>query len=172
MNKLGMNKLGLTLGAIVLAGGLMLNASLKANAAGNAKEEITATEHKMIAATSADEVMKYYDASEEVSVYDFVPPLQYKGVSAVHDDFNNFFANAKDPKGEFVELVVVTDGKMGMARSIQHFTWKDKDDKPQEATIRVTDVFHKVNGKWKVMHTHISVPVDPKTGQGQMNLKS
>jgi ketosteroid isomerase-like protein len=172
MSKLGMNRFGSTLGTIVLAGGLMLTASLSANAAGNAKEEITATEHKMIAATSADELMKYYDDGEEVTVYDFTPPLEYKGVKAVHDDFANFFTNAKEPKGEFVELVVVTDGKMGVARSIQHFTWKDKDDKPQEATIRVTDIFHKVNGKWKVMHTHVSVPVDPKTGQGQMNLKS
>jgi ketosteroid isomerase-like protein len=71
-----------------------------------------------------------------------------------------------------VELVVVTDGKLGMARSIQHFTWKDKDGKPSEATFRVTDVFHKVDGQWKVIHTHASVPVDPKTGMGQMDLKS
>jgi ketosteroid isomerase-like protein len=167
-----MKKLVLAMGAMMLTCGLLLSSSVKANAAGSGKDQITATEHKMIACTSADELMKYYDDSPEVNVYDFVPPLQYTGTGSVHDDFNNFFANAKDPKGEFVELVVEADGKMGMARSIQHFTWKDKDDKPQEATIRVTDVFHKVKGQWKVMHSHISVPVDPKTGQGQMNLKS
>ena len=69
-------------------------------------------------------------------------------------------------------MVVVTDGKLGVVRSIQHFTFNDKDGKAQEATIRVTDVFHKAGGKWKVIHSHVSVPVDPKTGQGQMNLKS
>jgi len=53
---------------------------------------------------------------------------------------------------------------MGMARSLQHFTWTDKDGKAMEATIRVTDVLHKVGGQWKVIHSHISVPVDPKTG--------
>ena len=47
-----------------------------------------------------------------------------------------------------------------------------KDGKQQEATLRVTDVFHKVDGKWKLIHSHVSVPVDPKTGQGQMNIKS
>jgi ketosteroid isomerase-like protein len=75
-------------------------------------------------------------------------------------------------KGKFVELVVVTDGKMGMARSIQHFTWTGKDGKPAEGTFRVTDVFQKVDGQWKVIHSHVSVPVDPATGQAQMNLKS
>lgn len=168
-----MKRWGLTLGAIVGMAGLLLSVSLNANAAGNAKDEaaIKAVEHKLIASTSADEAMKYYDQND-VDVYDFVPPLQYSGATAVHGDFDNFFANAKNLKGDFVELVVVTDGKLGMARSIQHFTWTDKDSKAQEATIRVTDVFHKVGGNWKIIHSHISVPVDPKTGQGQMNLKS
>ncbi len=159
------------MGVLVLSGGLLLTSGVKANAAGSGKNEITATEHKMIACTSADELMKYYDDSPDVTVFDFIPPLKYQGTKAVHDDFDAFFSNAKDAKGEFLELVVVADGKMGMARSIQHFTWKDKDGKAQEATIRVTDVFHKVKGQWKAMHSHVSVPVDPKTGQGQMNLK-
>jgi ketosteroid isomerase-like protein len=166
-----MKRLGMTMWAIVAM--MVLSFGVSANAAGNAKDEkaIKDVENKIIAATSADEVMKYYDQND-IDLYDFVPPLQYKGTTAVHGDLDNFFSNAKDVKGEFVELVVVTDGKMGMARSFQHFAWKDKDGKAQEATLRVTDVFHKVGGKWKVIHSHVSVPVDPKTGQAQMNLKS
>jgi ketosteroid isomerase-like protein len=57
-----------------------------------------------------------------------------------------------------------------MARSIQHFTWTGKDGKPGEVTMRVTDVLQKKPAGWKIIHSHISVPVDPKTGQGLMNL--
>jgi ketosteroid isomerase-like protein len=114
--------------------------------------------------------MKYYDQND-VAVYDLAGPLQYKGNSAVRGDFDNVFATFAGAKGEFLDLVVVTDGKMGMARSIQHFTWTDKDGKPGEATVRVTDVFHKVAGPWKVIHTHISAPMDSKTGMTQMKLK-
>lgn len=168
-----MRKPGLIIGATVAAlGGLVLAFNFSANAAGSAKQEITELEHNLISATTADEAIKYYD-DKDADVFDFSgPPLEYKGTSAVHTDFDNFFSNAKDVKGEFVELTVVTDGKMGMARSIQHFTWKDKDGKPGEANIRVTDVLRKGKGGWKIIHSHISVPVDPKTGQGQMNLKS
>jgi ketosteroid isomerase-like protein len=168
-----MKKPGLTMGAIVAVAGLVLSLSVNANAAGSAKDEkaIKEVENKIISATSTDEVMKYYDQND-IDLYDFVPPLQYKGAAAVHADLDNFFNDAKDVKGEFLDLVVVTDGKLGMARSFQHFTWKDKDGKPQEATLRVTDVLHKVGGKWKIIHSHVSVPVDPKTGQAQMNLKS
>lgn len=168
-----MKRLGLTIGAIVGVAALMLSLSVSANAEGSAKDKkaIEEVEHKIIAATTTDEVMKYYDQND-IDVYDFVPPLQYQGAAAVHGDFDNFFNNATNVKANFVELVVVTDGKLGMARSLQHFTWNDKAGKAQEATLRVTDVFHKVGGKWKVIHSHISVPVDPKTGQAQMNLQS
>lgn len=168
-----MKRLGMTMGAIVAMAVMVLSFAVSANAEGSAKDKkaIEEVEHKIIAATSADEVMKYYDQND-IDVYDFMPPLQYKGVAAVHGDFDNFFSNATNVKGNFVEMVVVTDGKLGMARSLQHFAWTDKAGKAQEATLRVTDVFHKVGGKWKVIHSHISVPVDPKTGQAQMNLQS
>lgn len=168
-----MKRWGLISGAIVGVAGLLLSLSINANAAGNAKDEaaIKGVENKLIAATSTDEVMKYYDQND-IDLYDFSGPLQYQGATAVHGDLDGFFSNAKDVKGTFVEMVIVTDGKLGIVRSIQHFTYTDKDGKAQEATLRVTDVFHKTGGKWKVIHSHVSVPVDPKTGQGQMNLKS
>jgi len=114
--------------------------------------------------------MKCYD-DQDVTVYDVGPPLQFKGAKAVHGDFDEFFKSANDLKAELVELTVVAEGNMGMARSIQHFTWKDKDGKAMAATLRVTDVFHKAKGDWKVIHSHISIPVDLKTNQGQLDLQ-
>jgi len=165
-----MRRFGLAIGAVVAIATIVLNFGVKANAAGSAKDEITAVENKTIAATTTDEAMKPFD--ENIVLYDVFPGLEYKGTAAVRAHTDEFFSNATDVKGDFVELEVVTDGKMGMARSIQRFTWKDKAGKAQEATLRVTDVYHKVNGEWKIFHSHVSAPVDPKTGQGQMNLKS
>jgi ketosteroid isomerase-like protein len=164
-----MKTFGLTSGAIVM-GALILIGGVGSAAAASAKDEITQKEKQMVAATSADELMKCYD-DQDVTVYDVGPPLQFKGVKAVHADFAEFFGSATDLKGELVELAVVAEGNMGMARSIQHFTWKDKDGKAMAATLRVTDVFHKVKGDWKVIHSHISIPVDLKTNQGQLDLK-
>jgi ketosteroid isomerase-like protein len=166
-----MKKLGLITGTIVGMAGVLLSLSVNANAAANDEKAIKGIEGKMIATTNTNDLMKYYDPGEVV-VYDIAGPLEYKGNTAVRGDFDAAFANFNDAKGEFVELEVVTDGKLGVARSIQHFTYKDKDGKPQEATLRVTDVFHKVGGKWKVIQTHVSAPMDPKTGMTQMNEKS
>jgi ketosteroid isomerase-like protein len=166
-----MRKRGLITGMIVGVAGVLLSLSLNAHASAQDEKAIKDVENKMIATTNTNDLMKYYDQSD-VDVYDLAGPLQYAGNAAVRGDFDNVFANFAGGKGEFIELVVVTDGKMGMARSIQHFAWTDKTGKPQQATVRVTDVFHKVDGQWKVIHTHISAPMDPKTGLTQTNLKS
>jgi ketosteroid isomerase-like protein len=164
-----MKKPGLLIGALAILLIFSGVASIS-YAAGDAKAQITELEHKLIAATSTDEALKYYDPNK-VAVFDFEPPLQYVGEDAVHKDFDSFFNNAKDVKGEFLEIDVVTDGRLGIVNSIQHFTWTGKDGKPMAATLRVTDSLHKVNGEWKIFHSHISVPVDPATGQAQMDLK-
>lgn len=141
--------------------------------AASAQKQITDLEHKCIAATSTDQAASLGCFDEnDIVLYDFIPPLEYKGDKAVRGDLDNFFNNAKNVKGEFVELQVVSDGKLGVARSIQHFTWTTKDGKPMEATVRVTDVLHRTPSGWKIFHTHVSVPVNPETGKAEMNLKS
>jgi len=163
-----MKKLLFTLSAISVAA-LVWSFGV-AHSAGDSKAEITALEHKLIAATSADEAMAFQD-EKEIVLYDYIAPLQYVGAKAVRADLDNFFNNAKNAKGEFVALNVVSDGKLGVARSLQHFTWTDKDGKPGEGTFRVTDCWHKVNGQWKLFHTHVSFPIDPATSKAEMNLK-
>ena len=165
-----MKRAGIMLAAVGAAA-LALGFGPTARAADSPKDQITDIEHKALAATSTQEAFSYDDPNDIV-LFDFVPPLEYKGATAVKGDLDNFFNNAKDVKGEFKELQVVTDGKLAVAYSVQHFTWKGNDGKPMEATVRVTDAYHKVGGKWKMFHSHVSVPVDPKTGQGQMNLNS
>src|SRR2546425_206751 len=86
-----------------------------------------------------------------VLCYDLTPPREFVGPKAVHDDFDNFFKNVKSPKVEFVNLHVDTDGKLGFARSIQHFTGTGTDGKPIDMIFRVTNCLHKVKGKWKIL---------------------
>ena len=69
-----MKRFGLAIGAIMAIATMVLNFGINANAAGSAKEEITAVENKAIAATTTDEAMKYFD--ENIVLYDFAPGLE------------------------------------------------------------------------------------------------
>jgi ketosteroid isomerase-like protein len=157
----------------VLAVFALLTWNLTSSAKADDDEQaITGVEHKLADATTAADALKYYDSGDDVTVFDMSgPPREYTGQKAIRTDFENAFAGLKDLKVTFVELKVETDGKFGYARSVQHFTAKTSDGKPVDMTFRQTDVLKKENGEWKIIHQHISVPVDMKTGKADMASK-
>jgi ketosteroid isomerase-like protein len=163
-----MRKLGLTAG--VIAGAILLAATIRGHTGGDSKAEITEIEKQALAASTADELVKFYDQTDIIT-YDYIPPLQYVGAKAVHADVDKFFSKTRDLKGDFVDLKVETDGTMGVAHSLQHFTWKGPDGATHEATFRVTNCYHRVAGQWKIFHMHTSFPIDPTTGKAQMSLR-
>jgi len=140
-------------------------------AASDAKGEIEALEHKCAEAPNVDQLMACYEPGADLVVYDINTPREFDGQQAVRADFQNFFDTMKNAKVEFVSLHVVSDGKMALANSVQHFTGSDKSGKPVDMTFRVTDVWQKQKGDWKIIHTHVSFPTDMATGKADMQSK-
>jgi ketosteroid isomerase-like protein len=51
-------------------------------------------------------------------------------------------------------------------------TGTDKQGKKLDMTLRVTDVYQRIRGRWLVIHEHVSVPVDLDTGTPDLASKS
>jgi ketosteroid isomerase-like protein len=134
------------------------------------KQTISNLEHKLAVQTDPDEIMKFYDSGDDVVLFDVMSPREFAGYKAIHDHMKDF-AGFKDVKAEFLELQVISDGKLALARSVQHYTAKDQDGKPIESTFRVTDLWRNTNGQWKLIHSHVSYPIDMKTGKADMASK-
>jgi ketosteroid isomerase-like protein len=135
------------------------------------RQEISDLEHKVAIAPNADEAMKYFDLGDDVVVFDMMgPPRVFTGRKAIHDHWAGF-PEVKDVKADFLELKVISDGKLAVALSEQHYTAKNADGKPLDMTFRQTDLWRKTNGQWKLVHMHISFPVDLKTGKADMASK-
>lgn len=136
------------------------------------EKAISSVEHKLADAPNAQQAIKYYDPTDEVTVFDMSGPTpEYTGQKAVRADLEKGFTGLKDIKVQFIELKVVTDGKLGLARSVQRFTATGPEGKPVDVTFRQTDFLHKVDGQWKILHQHISVPIDMATGKAEMASK-
>ncbi len=165
-----MRKMGLFLGAIGAAI-LMISGFTAQVCAADPKDEITELEHKCAAATTVDQLMECYDKSNDLVVYDLMTPREFDGRDAVKADFQNAFNSFKNAKVEFINLHVVSDGKLGVAESVQHMTATGNDGKPVDVIFRVTDVWRKEKGGWKIIHAHISVPVDMASGKADMQSK-
>jgi ketosteroid isomerase-like protein len=117
------------------------------------KAAIRALEDRFVAAFNAGDI----DAMME----NYVP-----------DNSADFFSHFKGtPKLAITDLGITADGNVGFSYSFQHVTGIDPQGHPVDRTVRVTDGYRKIGGKWLIVLEHISVPVDLKTGKPALTPK-
>jgi len=139
------------------------------------KAAITDSVHRLAAAVDAKDIngiMAYYVPDSSLFVYDFIPPRQYVGADVYRKDWQGFLAVYSGPTHTSVDdWTVDTDHDLAYAHGTVHIKGTDKDGKSFDQTLRVTDVYKKFDGKWLVVHEHVSEPVDPVTNQADPNSK-
>jgi len=116
--------------------------------------------------THPDAVLRYYVSSPDRSFFDIVTPGEYYG-----DEMNKLY-NYIGPQfiGEqpFREIKVYAKGDVGFVYMKQDYYGKSLDGVPVHWIMRQTDGVIKQNGEWKVLHTHLSFPVDIKTWKADL----
>ncbi|MGB3549404.1 MAG: nuclear transport factor 2 family protein [Candidatus Binatus sp.] len=125
-----------------------------------------------VRAKDVDAIMKHYTVSEDLVVFDVVPPRQYTGWKAYKEDWRKILSGCKDsPKFEISELVTYGGGRFAYSHSIQNFSCTNQQDKKLDMILRVTDGYANFGGEWLIAHEHVSVPVDLTTGQAILQSK-
>jgi ketosteroid isomerase-like protein len=120
---------------------------------------------RLVSTTSSPEEGLSVFAPDTVIQDDFFP-TQRHGVAEIRQDFKAYMDAYTSFHADIVDMSVDADGQLGVAISHQHFTAKGHNGTPDlDAMIRQTDVFHKIDGKWRITYEHLSVPIDLKTGQ-------
>jgi ketosteroid isomerase-like protein len=72
---------------------------------------------------------------------------------------------------ELTDLDITADDNLACSHSIQRVAGTDKQGKKLDLTVRVTDVYKKINVNCLVIHEHVSVPVDLDTGKPDLTSK-
>jgi uncharacterized protein (TIGR02246 family) len=170
-----MKKLNVALSTLLIFG-VLYSVAVGADTKSKDEGEIRALEQHFAAAFKIKDVnaiMAGYVPDESLFVFDVIPPRQYVGAKAYRKDWEDFFASFPGPVETFEinDLRVITDGQLGFSHSIQRAVFTDKDGKKVDITFRLTDVYRKVNGKWLIVHEHVSVPVDLATGKADLSSK-
>jgi ketosteroid isomerase-like protein len=141
-------------------------------AATSDKAEIEALENRFAAAFNAkdlDAIMKVYEPGKNLFVFDVTPPRQHVGWDDYRKDWQDAIAGMKGPvKFTISDLAITVDGDVAYGHSIQRATGTNTKDKPMDVTVRVSDVYRKLKGKWLIVEEHVSVPVDLDTGKADL----
>jgi uncharacterized protein (TIGR02246 family) len=123
-------------------------------------------------ARDIDGIMSVYAPGDEVVAYDVVPPLQYKGKDAYRKDYLEFLGQYDGPiHVEYRDMRILSSGDVGLIRALERFTGKLKTGQPFDMWLRATSGLRKIDGKWFIVHDHVSVPVDFETGKALLDLK-
>jgi uncharacterized protein (TIGR02246 family) len=161
----------------LLAGVVMLAALPSLGAApttpvSTAHREIQALYDQFSAAVKArdiDAIMAFYAPGETMVAFDAFPPRQYVGASSYRKAYEGFFAAYPGAvTSEISDLRVTAAGDLAIASCIDRWVATGSDGKPSEIVFRATNGFRKSNGRWLIIHEHLSVPVDPMTGMADL----
>lgn len=120
-------------------------------------------------ARDVNAIMQLCVPDNSLVVFDMHPPRQFDGANAYRKDWEDLFNRFSSPLEADISDVNVTAGNdVAYVSSIHHIKGTTKDGKKIDYVVRVTDGFRKIEGKWLIAHTYVSVPVDPGTGMGDM----
>jgi ketosteroid isomerase-like protein len=120
-----------------------------------------------------DAVMAAYAPEKSLFVFDVVgPPSVHFGWDQYREAFKQMFAAISGPlRLTMTDLDIVIGGDLGYSRSLQRVSGiRAKDRKPFDYTVRVTDVYRKIGGKWLIVQEHLSLPIDRSTFTPMLNL--
>lgn len=116
-------------------------------------------------------VMSVYLPDKSLTIYDVPPPLVLHGSDALRRDYAGYFARFDGPlHSELRDLHIVAGPTSGFAYYLQGIEGRLKDGTKIRRWIRVTQGYRLVEGRWLVVHDHVSVPIDPKTHMGKFDL--
>ena len=117
-------------------------------------------------------IMSVCAPGDTLVAYDIVPPLEYKGYEAYRKDYEEFLAMYDGPvEIEFREMHIVAGNDVAFIHALERLAGTMKGGQKSDLWVRATSGLRKINGKWLIVHDHISVPVDFETGKAAMTLK-
>jgi len=103
--------------------------------------------------------------------FDIIPPLQYAGSDAYRKVWQETFALFQDPlEIEIRDLHLRSDKEVAFSYCFLRLNATIIDGHKINYWERLTCCFQKINNKWLIVHEHVSLPADLKTGKAVMNL--
>jgi uncharacterized protein (TIGR02246 family) len=112
---------------------------------------------KAISAKDIDAVMSHYAA--DIVTFDLAPPLQYTGVDALKKSLEAWFPTFRGPVGyEIRNLCIIAGDDVAFCRSLNRISGARTDGEDTSVWVRATVGLRKIDGKWSIVHEHLSVP--------------
>jgi ketosteroid isomerase-like protein len=123
-----------------------------------------------VRARDIDGVMSIY--APELVAFDIVPPLRYVGADSYRKPWEEVFSSFQGPIGyEIHDLSITVGDDVAFTHSLNRISGTMNTGHKTDLWVRCTACLRKINGKWLIVHTQVSVPVDLEKGKAVLSLK-
>ena len=115
-------------------------------------------------------VMSHYVS--DVLAFDVVDPLEYKGTDMLRERLTAWLTSFEGPMGfEVSNLEVEAGNELAFCYSLNRVIGTKRGGGSVDMFWRATLCFRTIDGKWKITHSHASVPFNMETGVASLDLK-
>lgn len=115
-------------------------------------------------------VMTAYDP--KLVAFDIVPPLRYVGAESFVKPWQELFGTFDGPIGyETRDLTIAAANDVAFSHSLNWLHGTLKTGEKTDLWLRFTACYRKVDGRWRMVHLHASVPAELKEGKAMTSLK-
>lgn len=110
--------------------------------------------------------------AREVLTFDVLDPLRNGGSDVVRRRAEKWLLSYDGAPGYEVRDLSVTAGEtVAFCHYLYRVSGKLKEGGEVDMWVRATVCFGKVEGEWKIVHEHQSVPFDARTGKASLDLR-
>ena len=111
-------------------------------------------------------------SAEDVITFDVLPPLNSRGSEATAEHLRAWFDGYAGPIDYSVRDVQVSaEGDLGFCSFLYHVAGTLKSGGEVNMWVRATLGCRRIDGRWRIVHDHESVPFDPTTGLALIDLE-
>jgi len=108
---------------------------------------------------------------DDVVTFDVLPPLLRRGPGPVIEKTQQWFDGYRSDIGYRVEeLDVAAEGDIGFCSFVYNVQGTLLSGDEVDMWVRATLCLRRVDGTWRIVHDHESVPFDPETGRAVVDL--
>lgn len=131
--------------------------------------ELVDTLAQAIRARDVDAAMSVF--VPEVVSFDLGPPLQHGGGEVFRQRWDALFKAYSGPIGYEVHAldIAVGDG-VAFSRSLNRTRGTTAGGRAVDRWVRWTAGYRRVDGQWRIVHEHVSVPADLHSGRAVLDL--
>ena len=110
--------------------------------------------------------------ADDVITFDVLPPLNSRGSQATVEHLQDWFDGYDGPSDYSAHDVQVSaQGDLGFCSFLYHVGGTLKTGDQVNMWVRATLCWRRIDGRWRIVHDHESVPFDPATGQALISLE-